>query len=302
MEPPIFYKLKAKPSSNIPGGISLYYKLTQMTINGKTTIILSFGSKNDFCLNAIIKNYEKPNECYIDRVQKNNACVAEGTLKESGGTKDLVKVALWTIKDMFPHITKFTFKDDSHIECIEGSKEYKLSLSYDYILKYNQTWYQRLFNAELSDIRPDPKQETPSKREQFNSSLKILDEQLYPFDVINGLTSIPADTRSIYERSLSPRDFINNLRKEYKDDYCYKVAKWLSGYMRFLQVRLLEDDWYILRENVPEVPAYSRVEMKGTIRGGYKRNTRRNRSKTNYRIVHHNSESIVGTYSHDNDN
>ena len=68
-------------------------------------------------------------------VENNDLCVSNGLLSNyDKGTVKLVKTALYVIKTEFPEITTLTLKDDSQIYCEKGSKIFKISMSYDYIL------------------------------------------------------------------------------------------------------------------------------------------------------------------------
>lgn len=96
--------------------LRVYCKINKLMRYGSNDIsyTISFGSKRNFCFIAAIKS-EIPNVCYIDRVEYNTACVIDGSLREKGGTVELVKLALWTIKQLFPQVTKFTLIDDLYI-------------------------------------------------------------------------------------------------------------------------------------------------------------------------------------------
>lgn len=253
--------------------MNIYCKVSSFTkYSGEIAYTLSFGGKNEFCLISKI-NSNSPKFCYIDRVEKNSSCVIDGTLEEKGGTEILVKLAIWTIHTLFPDVTIFTFNDNSHIYCQEGSKLYKLSLSYDYILKHNQTWYQNKFGAKLPHIVRH-EGEKPID-ELFTESLQILDHPLEPFDNIKITCKSFIENQNIYNSSSSPRDFINNLRIKYGKEYCFKVGEWLTSYMMYLGINLYDEFWFIDTESIIKPPKYNIQEIGNIIKGGNKTQKRR---------------------------
>lgn len=259
-------------------GFRIYCKITSTpgynTPEKNHTI--SFGGKNFFCLVATIKA-ATPTQCYIDRVEYNASCAVDGTLRERGDTVQLVKLALWTIVSKFPRINVFTLIDDSYIYCEEDSRLNKLSLSHDFILKYNKTWYQYHFKAEL-----------PSKQiSAFNDTLKVLDQQLEPFEFISQHINALAPYRDAYEESPeqldvrpgqmpiyahTPRAFMNVLRD---DNYCFTVGKWVEQYMKYIGINydLFKNEWFISREKVAEPPNYSILATQNNMRGGTRKRT-----------------------------
>lgn len=269
-------------------GPYIYCKISSFTAYGKTepSYSISFGGKSDFCFTSSIDK-RSPDICYIDRIEYNGCCVVDGTLNERGGTIALVKLALWTIIHLFPNVRKFTLKDNSYIYCEKGSKMTKLSLSYDSLLKYNKTWYQRHFDATL-----------PTEiLSEFVRSISILDEPLASFDYIvsklNALQPFEAEYESAPEQlgvsseqvpiySHTPRAFINALRRD--QNYCFKVGKWLEQYMNLINVRLFADNWFILRESVKEPPNYHIQETRNNIRGG---GTRKKVKQRNFSLIAH---------------
>jgi hypothetical protein len=240
---------------------------------------LSFGGRDTYCIIIAIHN----DSGYIDRIEYDDKCVKDGTLEETGGSIKLVKACLWTIRVLFPSSTKLTLKDDSHIYCKKGSKQYKLSLSYDYILKYNQTWYEKQFGAVL------PQNYTID----YKQSLKVLDLELAPFEWMSIRGEFLLPYKEIYVSSSTPREFIQNLRNVYGVQYCFEVGGWLSKYIELLGITIFKEMWIIPSEHILEVPNYSINATSDSIRGGKRSMTRKSR---NFRIVSRGDEScsIVG--------
>jgi hypothetical protein len=274
--------------------LKLYVKLTESNV-GKSDYmcVLSFGTgMKKFCLTALYKNIN-PTEIYIDRVQNNDLCVIDGKLRDyEKGTVKLVKIALYTIKQLFPDVTKLSLHDDSQIYCDETNNLFKLSLSYDYILKYNESWYQKNFSAELPGFKSKQNTniiyEDGSLMANYVKSLSNLDEPIMPYPLIINIFPQFSEYKDEYESAKTPREFINRLRKTLKDDFCFKVGKWLNQYMLTLHIKLSAEHWYILSKNIELVPNFTMTKLKDEnakriLDGGGK--TRKNNKKMGFRIV-----------------
>lgn len=243
--------------------INIYCKLTEYGINtDKYMCSMSFGSgRNKYCLNAIYKA-ESPYEIYIDRIERNNSCTINSLLSDiDDGLVKLVKLALFTMKKAYPHVLKYKLHDDSHILCDGTNNKFKLSLAYDYILKYNQTWYEKKFNAELPGLLSDKKIEDNSLMNNYLKSLKVLDDELTPYDIIISAIPVISNYKNEYDTATTPRMFIDNIRKTYKDKYYYEVGKWLNGYMKFLQIKISPEYWFINTSNIVSVPNFNSVRL-----------------------------------------
>lgn len=271
-------------------GRQFLYKQTTIRLPGVNKITASLGGPNQKCVVIAIDSSKQ--DAYIDRVDYDSHCAMNGTLKRQNGTIDLVDTALWIVRTRFPHITKITLKDDSHINCEEDSKRYKLSLAYDYILKYGETWYQNKFHATLPE----------ELLQMYQSSIECITE---PLENIDYLMSREADYlepyRSIYMDSTSPRDFFNHLRNMYGDQYCHQVCSWIGKYMNLLHVKLFYDSWFIPIDKVHEPPNYTieKIKKPTTVRGGTRRRRHRRRSMRRRKEDEYEdffSGSIVGVY------
>ena len=108
----------------------------------------------------------------ISQIYAEPECAYDSPLG-SKDTVDMIKAALQFVQTLF-NVSVFTFNDNSQIECLE--KEYTkppprkikkpLSLTYLYIIDYNETWYERNFNAFLID---------PKIREKYvNAKTRLL--------------------------------------------------------------------------------------------------------------------------------
>lgn len=289
-------------------GLQIYCKITPSEAYGRKdkNYTISFGGANVFCFTAAIRA-ATPTICYIDRVEYNNACVVNGTLRERGNTVQslpleeilvltqvsvvqLVRLALWTIVTKFPNVLTFTLFDDSYIYCNGENTGVKLSLSYDSILKYNQTWYQRNFKAELPEFIA----------QKFENSFAVLDHPLESFDFMRSRLNALEPYAELYHETIlasedtstdasvccTPRIFIQNLRKKYGANYCFEVGPWIEKYMTLLGIYLPKDGWFIRKENITFPPNYTIAKTTNSIHGGS--NTRKQKRK-NYSLISHRS-------------
>lgn len=232
---------------------------------------ISVGGNKNYCFIVAIRK-ETPDEAYIDRVEYDEKCVKDGSLKGNGGIELLVSAGLYTIKYLFPNIKNIKFKDDSYIYCKKGSKEYKMSLAFDYILKYNETWYQKKFKATLpNDLII-----------LFKNSLVNLDKPLDDFEFQVSRIPFLKEYETIYKESKTPRNFINTLRKLFKEEYCFKVGKWLQQYIQFIGINIFNDFWLIDIDNIDTPSKYTIESTKNEIRGGGKNKTYK---KCNFSLV-----------------
>ena len=266
---------------------------------------MSFGTgMKKFCFVANYKQ-SKPYEIYIDRVERNDLCVINDLLGNyDDGTTKLCKIALWTMKQLYPHVTNFCLHDDSQIYCKDGSREFKLSMSYDYILKYNQTWYEKKLGAELPE----------DLMNIYKDSLKVLDEPIIPLSMLRDKPLfLEKDYYEEYTAAKTPREFINILRKKLGKEFCFTVGKWLNGYMKDLKIKMSPELWYILSSKITSVPGYKAVKLSNenavkklhnTLYGGGRKRTMKNTKKGKILFSLKNdpvfTESYMGIYGKDN--
>jgi hypothetical protein len=281
-------------------GLRLYCKIIEYGINTdnyKCTMLFGTGMRK-FCLTA---SYNKKNqyEIYIDRVEKQDICILDSRLSNVGdGTAKLVKIALWTMKQLYPHVKQYTFIDTSQIHCDGEHSKDTMHMGYDYILKYNKTWYQKKFKAEL---------ESEEYAEKLNKSLKALDEEIVPLDLIKDIfPDFIEKYKQEYESSNTPRDFINKLRKKHGKEYCNIVGQWLNRYMKYLRINIYPESWLIKEENIIKPTKFKATKLSPSdvttrlnrISGG-----KRTRKQYKYCIMNNciiGGSDIIGVYN-DND-
>lgn len=245
-------------------GIDTYCKITQYeyTNGSRNKYSFSFGTgPRKYCMIVSIDGTDY-SSAYIDRVDRIEKC-SKGT-----GMTDIVdamvkfvSLGLYTIKMMCPWVTRFTLKDDSKLVC-NGSNGPSIRLSYDYLIKYNMTWYQKKFGAQL---------ESPM-RERFLKSLEVFDKPCSNIESL--LEDFPElePYRSVYESSTSPRDFLLRVRNQFPDpsSFCRGVSSWFDRYLGTLRIQLFMDSWFIPVEAVlkPEGFRVGRPVNERVLNGG----------------------------------
>jgi hypothetical protein len=255
-------------------GNSFYCKVTELDARGSVFYSFAFGGKDTFCFIAAM-DPNKDYIPYIDRVEYNESCVKEGSLDEVGGTAQLVKCALWTMKTLFPHITKFKLLDDSYIYCKRGSKEAKMSLAYDMIFKRNHTWYEDKFKAYLPS----------TLMEEYKTSVLTIDKPLAPFQYVSNIIPKIHKYKEEYESSSTPREFIQAIRNKYGKKYCFELD-WLVQYSEMLGIQYFKHAWEIDIMDVHKPDGYELFTSTAPIKGGFLRHqTRKVRRKTGHGSV-----------------
>jgi hypothetical protein len=264
--------------------IEFYCKISEVISDYGTSYTFSFGGANDYCFIASMKSPK--NIPYIDRIEYGEKCIKDGVLS-SGGTVKLVKAALWTMKHLFKHhITRFELQDESYIYCMKGSKRFKLRLGYDMIIKYNKTWYEHHFGAELPI----------NTYNTYKSMIKILDSESIPYEAAVKSYPYIKKYEEEWRSTSSPREFIEAIRKKYgTEQYCYEVGGWLDGFFEDLGISIYNREWFIDAKNVIQPPGYeiflSTTEMKGA---GKKKKFNKTAKRSKYVIKSEKPKYCIG--------
>lgn len=248
-----------------------YCKVVEMILDSIPSYTISVGGKNTYCFIASMskdKNYQP----YIDRIEYENNCMNEGD--EKGDIVSLVNAALWTMKILFQNIKIFNLMDDSYIYCQKESRMYKMSLAYDYIIKYNQTWYENKFNAYL----PDP------YNNLYKNTLNNLDNTLQEFHLIRQHIPELEKYETEYKTSNSPREFIEKLRLILHNQYCFNVGLWLSRYMEYIGIDYFKKYWKIDADSLIKPNGFQLFITNIPMKGGFKRRTRTRRVKSKMNV------------------
>lgn len=301
-------------------GIDTYCKITQYEYadGKKNKYTFSFGTgRGQFCLILSIdgKDYSS---AYIDRVEKIEKCSkGRGMLEIADGMAKYTSLGLYAVKQMCPWVKRFTLKDDAKTIC-NGVSGSSIRLAYDYLLKYNMTWYQKKFGARLEGMvdaeeKADGEVETfssPGFQEvravkgslmyQFLKSLEALDEPCKEFGLILDLFPELKKYQELYESARSPRDFLTRLRSQFPDpaSFCHSVTKWFDRYMGYLRIQLFMDSWFIPVEHVQKPDGFVVGKpMEGSVLNSYRGGTRQNRRVKGKKCGQTRSQTLQGLVS-----
>jgi hypothetical protein len=195
-----------------------------------------------------------------------------------------IRIAFFAIKILFRYITKIHIADFLQILYNGTNEPFKLSLSYDYILKYNQTWYQNKFGAELPEYAD----------KDYINSLLVLDEPIMDYSLIIDLYPQFIEYEYEYRISKTPREFINTLRLKLQSEFYFKVGPWLNQYMKTLQIKLSSEFWYIATSSIAPIDNFS-IKLMNKELGEFTDNTN---ECTGFHIASDSNftNSYIGTY------
>jgi len=287
-------------------GMRTYCKITEYGIDRPDyKCTLSFGSGiKKFCMVAAY-TAKHPHEIYIDRIEKKDICTIDKKLSlYNEGTAAYVRICLHTLSLLYPHVERYTLQDSSQLYCNgEDSKE-TMPMSYDYIIKYNKTWYEKKFGAILPGYREKQingittMDHVPSSlMDQYTQSCTILDEPCEPYELLKDRFPIIEQFAVEYNQATSPRDFISRLRTTLgMDRYCTIVGKWLHGYMMLLRIKPFFESWYIEKKQIPIPDGFTAIRLEpanvqqklhgGNYKPSYTRRHKQSRKQIRYNMIH----------------
>lgn len=250
----------------------------EATVNSDESFIKIAGEKYKDCINiALIKKDGIPVYAKIPHLESEPECgIAKFLDKdEKDATTDFIRGSLQLVHHLYPSVTQFEFMDDSKIEC--GVKKpglpprnmvTPLSLAYLYIAKYGKSWYEDKFNA---------KHINPSVYEKFRDSTKILFQpknmRYEEFEIQNSLNKEQKEfLKPLYEKSISWNDFFKSVPK---NDQCKMFVNWLPFFLaKLLNYTFINNIWII---NIDTMPKTDLKDITSVMRGGFRRNTRKNK-------------------------
>jgi hypothetical protein len=234
-----------------------YCKLIGNGVPGNLWYTFHFGGKKNYCITISTKG-NKPEQASLDMIEYNKDCNKNNSLSKSGGTINLLQIALWVVITFFPSIQQIKLLDNSHIDCIQGKKLKKMCLASDYILKYKMTWYERTFKATLP----------PELYNTYKSSLNILDKPLEDFEFQSHRLYNLQKYKDIYLSSTTPTNFFENLRNYYGTSYCLEVSDWIQKYMILLSVSWFPQEWFIPSNQILKPNGFTMNLIDNIIKGG----------------------------------
>ena len=247
------------------------------------------GDSYNECVSISYTYHENvPVTAKIMMVEYEPECAVGISLEKGGGTAIMLKAMLQYVHKKIPSITIFEFEDMSHIDCVEKDmtkspprKAVKpLSLAYLSIAYNSCTWYEKYFDAKMSDER---------RYNEYRNSLNFLTDSAAKVDFITFLQIAKPPQKqhslleSIYNTSETYRDFFKGIPFA---DRCELLRPWLGGFIEhYIRKYYSPFNWQIdIRSpNIRNI---------GGIRGGRRlKNAKRRTVKStadfpsNYRIV-----------------
>jgi hypothetical protein len=119
-----------------------------------------YNQNGNYCI-RIKKDFEEPNEIYLQHLNFFESCAKNKSLMRKTGTIEMLLSILQYVSNFYNTELKYIFQDDSSINILGHS----LKLNLIYILLYGETWYMKNFNAYCLS-------------EEFNINLQIINEYL----------------------------------------------------------------------------------------------------------------------------
>lgn len=215
------------------------FKITEKRMAFGDRIIshtFKIGGDYDNCISvSYTYNNNKPVSAKIPHALYEPECSVGSDLEKGAGTIIMLKTLLKYVYSKIPTVQTFTFEDMSNIDCIDKdmskpiprSPTKPLNLAY-FSLAYNsETWYEKHFNARMSNKTKYTKYKerldfltNPSKKMEFVHFLEIVkpDQEQYIY------------LESIYNKSTTYRDFFELIPKTKRCDILYN---WLSSFMEY---------------------------------------------------------------------
>ena len=250
------------------------------------------GGTYDNCISiSYTYNNLTPISAKIVHVSYEPECTTENNLEKGGGTAIMLKTFLRYVYKKIPSVNIFTFEDMSHIDCAEKDLSKSpprnqirpLSLAYLSIAYNSCTWYEKYFDAKMTDKERYTKYQNlmkfltnPGDKPDFITFLQIAQP---PQNQIEYL-------KKIYEEADTYRAFFNTIPF---NDRCEILRPWLKTFIEYY----LGDKYspYGWEMSVLE-PKISSNGSFGGVRGKKKgrRNTIKQRDifPSNYKVIMYN--------------
>lgn len=231
------------------------------------------------CVNISYKySNNAPISVSIPHLLSEPECTIGSNLERGSGTEKMIKEAIKYAYNDVPSLPIFTFDDNSHIDCIEKSRnntpprklKKPLSLSMFSIAYYGKTWYELRFNASMTDS---------NRYTEYRKRVSFLTEPhaKAPFIKFLEIARPKEDTipylENIYNKSSTYREFFETIPKEKR---CNVLYGWLTTFiMHYLSNTYTDKGWQI------DVRTMNKGNNNKT-KGGY---TKKGKSIISYRII-----------------
>jgi hypothetical protein len=202
-------------------------------------------------------------------------------LEKGVGSELLIKTLLRFAYNKIKDITVFYFDDMSHIDCKEKNlsllpprKQQKpLKLAYFSIAYNSKTWYEKHFNATMTNKDLYNKYKTQinflvdkTQKVDFTRFLEISTPPIEQYDIL----------KKYYETAITYRQFFNNIPYS---DRCELLLPWLHNFMEYYLKGVYYDNGWEININT--------MDNKN---GGFKKTNKRKTRKlypSKYKIINY---------------
>jgi hypothetical protein len=246
------------------------------------------GTYNDCISISYTYNNLTPVSAKIVYVSYEPECTTGNNLEKGCGTAIMLKTFLRYVYKKIPSVNIFTFEDMSHIDCAEKDLSTApprkpirpLSLAYLSIAYNSCTWYEKYFDAKMTDKERYTKYKNsmkfltnPGDKPDFITFLQIAQPPQYQIEYL----------KKIYERTDTYRAFFNNIPF---NDRCELLRPWLKTFI----------EYYLGNKYSPygwEINILVSKIKNGSLEGGSKKNKQNTLKRTDifpekYRIIMYN--------------
>jgi len=205
----------------------------------KREVIIKIGGLKNQCIRIIINKKAKIG--YIeDLVYKKECSIFNEINKGSESSKNsialLLKCSLIFCINKYPEVSLYKISDMSYIQC---SNYQRISLSDLYVIKYNKSWYEKIFNAEpVEEQIKDVERGKELILEKLNSEINLdLEEFINRYYIYTKSLNINKNLEHIkiaYKKNIKVKDYLSYFLNNNLDCRLYLLFfQMIFGYIMY---------------------------------------------------------------------
>ena len=243
-----YYKIKTENYS--------FYLIINKNI---ATHTITIGGKKEACVNisvntekslAVQRKFHKLDTATIPILGWDSLCSIDKPLERGSGTLHMIKTILSETQKRYPYITNYTLTDNSHIRCTSGKD---ISLSALSLIEYKMSWYERHFNASLSDDRLKEKYKKGKdilSEPELKMPLDQFQQYIRPYTSIKVIQSL----EPFYNSETYFGFFENILKHKGKYETCDLVVDWIDIFIKYIfQFDIEKAEWSIPTNSIETI-------------------------------------------------